>query len=215
MSSRRKGHSQPRGIHHLPEPWWNTPAELAHDLDCHVDRIWYYLDCGYMTPAALVPRFALPQVPAGPSPHVCVLLHDYRAMRWEPSPAGPIAPLVGEYRAFVVERDEFQLLDLVDCDTVYVGRSDLVVPTKEREELELLARASRPINPTERRTLLHIIAALLAESISEQSQQPYALAETISRDLAARGISLSRQAIANKLLDARSLLSEIEAWAAD
>lgn len=186
----------------LPIAWYSTIPEVAHDWGVHPDRIHYCLDAGRLEPGVLVPKAELPFACPGPAPHVCVLLPEYRRMAWQPLGSDRVAPLAGEYRAYQVDCNEFTNLRLEGCDEVYVSRSQLVIPLDQREALEEMGANMRGINPTERRTFLHIIRILLKECLPDQYDQPYAMAETISRDLECVGIPLSRQAIANKLVEA-------------
>jgi len=95
----------------LPLSWYFTPAEIAHDSGVHPDGITYYCDSGLIVPAALVPKARLPMDCPGSAPHLCVLLPDYRSMAWTLATGEHIAPLVGEYRAFEVDGQEFRNSD--------------------------------------------------------------------------------------------------------
>jgi hypothetical protein len=191
----------------LPPTWYATFAETAHELGTHPDRIAYYADCGLIVPAALVLKSAIPFDCPGPAPHVVVPLPEYRAMEWQPGVGGDrVAPLVGEFRAFQVDGEMPHNLTLRDCDQVLVSRADLVVTLDQRESLEAMGAMAKPINKTERNTLLCIIGLLLREAYPDTIGKPYAMAETISRELALDGVTLGRQAIANKVIAAQDLL---------
>jgi len=95
-----------------------------------------------------------------------------------------------------------------------VSRADIVVPLEQREAVEAMGAMVKPINPTERNTLLCVIGHLLLEAFPEHGDKPYSVAEWISRDLESAGVSLGRQAIANKLIAAREALAPVAREAA-
>lgn len=198
----------------LPLSWYFTPAELAHDWGVHPDRIMYYMDCGLLEPAVLIPKKRLPMDCPGPAPHLCVLLPDYRSMAWVLAGGECVAPLVGEYRAFQVDDQKFRNLTLQGCDQVMVSRADLVIPLEQREVIEAMGAMAKPINPTERNTLLCVIGQLVLEAFPEHADKPYSVAEWISRDLESAGVFLGRQAIANKLVAAQEVLASTDRAAA-
>jgi hypothetical protein len=144
--------------------WYSTLPELAHEWGTHPDRILYFCDAGLIEPAVLVPKAALPFDCPGPASHVCVLLPDYRTMAWSWTDTARVAPLVGEFRAYQVDGHEFKNIWLRECDGVLVSRSDLVIPLDQREALEAMGATTKPINPTERRTLLRILGFVLHEA---------------------------------------------------
>jgi hypothetical protein len=198
----------------LPLSWYFTPAELAHDWGVHPDRIMYYCDAGLIEPAVLVPKTGLPVDCPGPASHLCVLLPDYRSMAWSVANGECVAPLVGEYRAFQIDGQEFRNLTLRDCDQVLVSRADLVIPLEQREAVEAMGAMIKSINPTERSTLLYLLALAARAAYPNLITKPYAVAEKMSRDLALDGVTLGRQAIANKLLAAQEVLAVAERQAA-
>lgn len=198
----------------LPLSWYFTPAELAHEWGTHLDRVMYYCDAGLIEPAVLVPKSALPLPCPGPAMHVCVLLPGYRSMDWQTAEVGCVAPLVGDFRAFQIDRQEFHNMALRDCDQVIVSRADLVVTLEQREALEAMGETVKAFNRTERNTLLRLLALTSRVAYPSLFTKPYAMAEKMSRDLALDGVTLGKQAIANKIIAAQEVLGTSEREAA-
>ena len=73
---------------------------------------------------------------------------------------------------------------------------------------------AKPINPTERNTLLRLLALATRAAYPALITKPCAVAEKMSRDLALEGVTLGRQAIVNKLTDALELMHDLERAAA-
>ena len=185
--------------------WYLTPGELADHWRIHPDRVLYCIDAGIVTPAALVPKASLPFSYPGPAPHVVVMLDGYGTMDWRPEGDTMVAPLVGEFRAFSVDRGEFSSFTLAGCDDVFVSRRSLVIPWEQCDELSA-KRAT--MNPTERRSLLLIIGALVVDQLGNDAKGHYTAADAISNVLQAAGIELSERTIAEKLREAFELYTE-------
>ena len=186
--------------------WYVTPTELAELWKCSVDRVLYWIDAGLMTPAALVPKAQLPFARPGPSPYVVVLLDCYASMAWRAEGGDMVAPLVGEFRAYQVERDGFVSLTIAGCDDVSVARSQLVLPIDQLEELTDLATKQAAMRSDERRTFLLILGALLADT--DAGEKHYAIGESVATVLFAAGVDMNVRTIASKVREAIDAFSD-------
>jgi hypothetical protein len=193
----------------LPSPWYYTLHDLAHEWDCAVDRIHYYLDAGLLTPCALVAKPRLPiELRAGVAPYVCVILNCYRAIDWQHREGNATASLAGEFVAFYVDGEGFRNVNFTLAEPVAITRADLVVSLDQREQLEHLA--ARPArhrsgNRTEHRTLLYIIRTLALAAYEKDIGHPYTVAGRVCERADLIGINLSRETVTQKLKDAAAL----------
>jgi hypothetical protein len=197
-----------------PPRYYYTVAEQASEWNLHTDAVLYYMDGSALAAAAIVQKTSLPFDLPGPAPHIVVLLDRYREMAWQTVGDDRIAPLLGEHRAYEVDGHQYRNLTLSDCDGVCVRRSDLVVTLTAREDFEAMCAHGKRLNPVERNTFLLTIGALVNEAFPDQAHHPYAVAETISRDLSLMGVALSKQTIASKIIDAQEALLGAEQAAA-
>jgi len=110
----------------------------------------------------------------------CQLPHDALAARWCRSRRAVDRRIPGVSGRWARVHE---LAPWVDCDSVYVARSNLVVPLDQRDTLEAMSEAARPFNPTERNTMLCIIGQLLREGVPDQIGKPYTMARTSAASL--------------------------------
>jgi hypothetical protein len=194
----------------LPVPWFYGFPELAHEWGCTVDRIYYYADAGLLKVSVLIPRSKLKgMAPAGPSPHVCLLLGDvYRELAWRHTAKGSRAELGGEFTAFAVDQQWFATFNLNLVKPITISRADLVVILEHREYLEQVESfGSAGLNPVERRTLLTIIGGLVRADRLLAKQGRYSVAKVVAAALDGAGASLSEETIATKVGEATALIA--------
>ena len=192
----------------LPLRWYFTPAELGHEWGCHSDAVLYFVDAGYITPAALVPKASLPKYDVlGPSPYLVVPLPNYREMTWVHG-EDSTAPLTGEFKAFEVDGERTQNFVFDAASALYVSRRDLVITLDQKEQLEALGTAGKRMPNQERRTLLTLIYYFAIDAGSEERvAKPYSLASDVQAELMVRyGVSMSRETIASKLKEAKTVI---------
>lgn len=194
----------------LPTCWYWHQEELAAEWQCSTARVRYYMDAGLIQPAALVPRWKLQQgVPAGPAPEVCVILGNYRELRWVHAEDGSAAELVGTFSAFAVDQQWFSHFPLELKEPVSIRREDLVITLEGKEHLEQIERlgAVGGLNPIERKTLLAIIGALVSQDLALDLMGPYSVANVILEELGSATMALSQETIASKVKEARKLVA--------
>lgn len=192
--------------------WYLTIDELAAHWKCSRDRVLYCADAGVVTPAALVPKAALPFSRPGPSPFAVVMLDHYCSMDWRPEGDTMVAPLVGEFRTYHVVRDTFESFVLAGCDDVFVDRRSLVIPLDQADDLSNLVARRSALRSDERRTLLLVLGACLAGR--PDADQPYTIASDIGAELWAVGVEISERTIADKAREAIELYTQLIATAA-
>jgi hypothetical protein len=186
----------------LPSPWYYTLHDLAHEWDCAVDRIDYYLNAGLLTPCALVAKAKLPvELRAGAAPYVCVILDRYRAIEWQHHEGNATASLAGEFVAFYVDGEGFRNINFTLPEPIAISRADLVVSLDQREQLEDLAKPARQRrgNRTERAATDLVIKALAMKAYPDDIAHPYRVASKVCASLELEGASISRETVAQKL----------------
>jgi len=195
----------------LPEPWYYPLQDVAEGRwHVPVDRVLHYIDTGYCQPSALIHKAMLGLDLPGPSPYVVVQLHAYRDMIWTDSTAGRIADLVLPCTAYEYDRGEVRSIQIERLDgPVLVARADLVLSLSAIEEVERAVSEPRNINPTERTTLLQIMAVLLDEDNDRWREHPYECASWIRQRLSNCGKRLSNETIAQKVRAAGEAIASV------
>jgi hypothetical protein len=193
----------------LPPSWYQTLAATAAEFGTHPDRVLRYADAGLILPAALISKAVLPVPYPGPAPYLVVRLDAYREMPWIPDAGDMVAPLIGAHRAYQLDGHAYTNLNF-DGAGVLVRRSELVITSDQIEELRFACEAGeRTPHPAKLRTLQRITGALIAKRWPDSERRAeregnYKIAEELACDLQLAGISLSKEAIALHVREARA-----------
>lgn len=181
--------------------------DLAAVWSCSVDRLYSYLECGEITPAAVlhvrdVPNLAQPGIDG-----YLIVPVRYLGLEW----VDDCATLQGEHEGALAHCPEAAPVAFL-ADGVVVRRRDLVIPESERRRFE---RQPITMNGTERVTLLRMVAAALTAAYGSGSlDKPYETARQLQRDLDLVGAGYSDECLAQKIVAARSVLPVATAQAA-
>ena len=186
----------------LPPCWYYSIAEIAARWHCHPDRIWYWFESGTLAPAVLVPKYLLPaEAQKGLSPHVCIVLENFRSLDWQHAAGEAVAYIEGEFASFYADGDGFRIVPLEIASPLLVRRSQLVVTEEQRETMEdncISTTASRP-NKAERAATDLVIKALAMKAYPDDLTHHYRMASKVVTALELDGEKISRETVAKKL----------------
>jgi hypothetical protein len=194
----------------LPLRWYYTLPALAETWGCSVDDLLYCIDAGLLRACALVPKAKLPPAAQGRlAPFVCVVLVDPSALAWDHTDAEGCAWLAGEFTAFAVRREEYDMLAIELPEPVLIARRDLVVLDADREAFE--AARSVPQQRRSNKARDHADALVIRVLVIKAYGEPalanhYATARRIRGSIELEGGELSDEAIARKIKAAEEVL---------
>jgi hypothetical protein len=175
-----------------------------------VDDLLYCVDAGLLRACALVPKAKLPPAAQGRlTPFVCIVLVDPSALAWDHTDAEGCAWLAGEFTAFAVRHEEYDMLAIELTEPMLIARRDLVVLNTDREKFEE-ARSipqQRRSNKAQDRADALVTRALVIKAYGEPAlANHYTTARRIREAIELEGGELSDKAIAHKIKAAADVL---------
>jgi hypothetical protein len=170
----------------------------------------YCVDAGLLRACALVPKAKLPPAAQGRlAPFVCIVLVDPNALAWAHTDAEGCAYLAGEFTAFAVRREEYDMLAIELAEPVLIARRDLVILDADRETFEAARSVpqQRRSNKAQDRADALVTRALVIKAYGKPAlANPYVTARHIREAIELEGAELNDKTIALKIKAAAEVL---------